>query len=45
MPRCRDGGEFRSYVGPVYVRAAGSCVDWWGDINDVRFGRYGTNCG
>lgn len=40
-----DGGEFRSYVGPVYVKAAGSCVDWWGDINGVHFGRYGTNCG
>ncbi|MFF9765110.1 spore-associated protein A [Streptomyces sp. NPDC014636] len=40
-----DGGELRSYVGPVYVKAAGSCVDWWGDINGVYFGKYGTNCG
>ncbi|MEU3827541.1 spore-associated protein A [Streptomyces sp. NPDC029080] len=40
-----DGGDFRSYVGPVHVRAAGSCVDWWGSIDGVRFGRYATNCG
>ncbi|MGY6019833.1 spore-associated protein A [Streptomyces spinosirectus] len=40
-----DGGSFRSYVGPVYVKAAGSCVDWWGDMDGVYFGEYGTNCG
>ncbi|MEU1532056.1 spore-associated protein A [Streptomyces fagopyri] len=41
----QDGGDFRSYVGPVYVDATGSCVDWWGSMDGTRFGRYGTNCG
>ncbi|MFJ8142269.1 spore-associated protein A [Streptomyces sp. NPDC096013] len=41
----QDGGNFRSYVGPVYVKAAGSCVDWWGSMGGVYFGEYGTNCG
>ncbi|MFI6662240.1 spore-associated protein A [Streptomyces sp. NPDC050523] len=41
----QDGGNFRSYVGPVYVKAAGTCVDWWGSMDGVYFGEYGTNCG
>ncbi|MFE2134216.1 spore-associated protein A [Streptomyces sp. NPDC059466] len=41
----QDGGTFRSYVGPVYVSATGSCVDWWGAMDGTRFQEYGTNCG
>ncbi|MER5405932.1 spore-associated protein A [Streptomyces sp. NPDC002769] len=41
----QDGGVYRSYVGPVYVDAAGSCVDWWGAMDGTHFGKYGTNCG
>lgn len=41
----QDGGLLRSYVGPVYVDAAGSCVDWWGQMDGVNFGKHGTNCG
>lgn len=41
----QDGGAFRSYVGPVYVAAAGSCVDWWGAMDGTSFQKYGTNCG
>lgn len=41
----QDSGSFRSYVGPVHVAAAGSCVDWWGSIDGTHFGEYGTNCG
>ncbi|WAU79280.1 spore-associated protein A [Streptomyces sp. Qhu-G9] len=40
-----DSGDYRYYAGPVYVSAAGSCVDWYGSY----FSNYGsgsaTNCG
>lgn len=41
----RDSGNYTTYAGPVYVSAAGSCVDWGGTIGTASRTRYGTNCG
>jgi hypothetical protein len=41
----KDSGNFTTYAGPVYVSAAGSCVDWGGTIGTASKTRYGTNCG
>ncbi|MFE9005788.1 hypothetical protein ACFYOY_27250 [Streptomyces sp. NPDC007875] len=40
-----DSGDFRSYAGPIYVSTRGTCVDWWGWIDGVRFEKAETNCG
>ncbi|WP_461017056.1 spore-associated protein A [Streptomyces daliensis] len=40
-----DIGEYRSYAGPVYVDAAGKCVNWGGVIGGEGVSRVGTNCG
>ncbi|MBR8744674.1 spore-associated protein A [Nocardiopsis sp. MG754419] len=40
-----DSGDYTTYAGPVYVHAAGRCVDWGGTIGtDTRIIE-GTNCG
>ncbi|MFL1378430.1 spore-associated protein A [Nocardiopsis protaetiae] len=41
----QEGGQFLSYAGPVYLRAAGQCIDWYGFIDGRRIHRTGTNCG
>ncbi|MBR8741663.1 spore-associated protein A [Nocardiopsis sp. MG754419] len=41
----RDPGEWTTYAGPVYLEAAGRCVDWGGVIGDAWVVRNGTNCG
>jgi hypothetical protein len=41
----KDSGNFTTYAGPVYVSAAGSCVDWGGTIGTASKTRNGTNCG
>lgn len=41
----KDSGNFTTYAGPVYVSAAGSCVDWGRTIGTATKTRYGTNCG
>ena len=41
----KDSGNYTTYAGPVYVSAAGSCVDWGGTIGTASRTRYGTNCG
>ncbi|WP_174551865.1 spore-associated protein A [Herbidospora mongoliensis] len=41
----KDRGNFTTYAGPVYLSAAGSCVDWGGTIGTASVGRNGTNCG
>ncbi|MFA3875368.1 spore-associated protein A [Streptomyces sp. MMCC 100] len=43
----RDSGEYRYYAGPVYVSAAGHCVDWGGSYLDggAYFYANATNCG
>ncbi|MFR9731817.1 spore-associated protein A [Saccharopolyspora sp. MS10] len=40
-----DGGQFTSYAGPIYLAAAGRCVDWMGRISGTEGGKRGTNCG
>lgn len=42
-----DTGYYRYYAGPVYVSAAGSCVDWYGSTLDggAYFSASATNCG
>nr|WP_239647018.1 spore-associated protein A [Nocardiopsis salina] len=41
----RDPGQWTTYAGPVYLEAAGECVDWGGVIGDDWVVRNGTNCG
>ncbi|MEU5722715.1 MULTISPECIES: spore-associated protein A [unclassified Micromonospora] len=41
----KDSGNYTTYAGPVYVSAAGSCVDWGGTIGTASKTRTGTNCG
>jgi len=41
----KDSGNYTTYAGPVYVSAAGSCVDWGGTIGTASLTRTGTNCG
>ncbi|MFJ9555587.1 spore-associated protein A [Nocardiopsis sp. NPDC101807] len=40
-----DPGNFTQYAGPVYLDAAGQCVDWGGVIGGEWVVRTGTNCG
>ncbi|WP_232835300.1 spore-associated protein A [Actinocorallia populi] len=40
-----QGGQFRSYAGPVYLYAPGKCVDWMGRISGTEGGKRKTNCG
>jgi hypothetical protein len=40
-----DGGQYRSYAGPIYLSAAGKCVDWMGRISGTEGGKRKTNCG
>ncbi|MEE2039520.1 spore-associated protein A [Nocardiopsis sp. CT-R113] len=40
-----DPGNFTQYAGPVYLDAAGRCVDWGGVIGGEWVVRTGTNCG
>ncbi|TDC85446.1 spore-associated protein A [Micromonospora sp. KC606] len=41
----KDSGNYTTYAGPVYVSAAGSCVDWGGTIGTASRTRTATNCG
>ncbi|MCF3961734.1 spore-associated protein A [Streptomyces fuscigenes] len=40
-----DNGQYTTYAGPVYLSAAGKCVDWIGVIGSDSGGKNGTNCG
>jgi len=40
-----EGDYFTSYAGPIYLNAAGRCVDWMGRISGTEGGKRGTNCG
>ncbi|MGA3525651.1 hypothetical protein [Melissospora conviva] len=40
-----DGGNYTSYAGPIYLSAAGKCVDWMGRITGTQGGKRKTNCG
>ncbi|MCY9786239.1 spore-associated protein A [Nocardiopsis sp. EMB25] len=39
-----DPGQWQTYAGPVYLSAAGQCVDWGGSIQDNWVVRNGTFC-
>lgn len=39
-----DNGNYTTYAGPVYLHAAGRCVNWYGAINGASNGKIGTNC-
>jgi hypothetical protein len=41
----KESDDFTTYAGPVYVSAAGSCVDWGGTIGTATQTRSRTNCG
>ncbi|WP_433697465.1 spore-associated protein A [Nocardiopsis sp. CA-288880] len=41
----QDAGYYTTYAGPVYLHAAGSCVDWFGYIDGANGSKNGTNCG
>ncbi|MFJ2029401.1 spore-associated protein A [Streptosporangium sp. NPDC087985] len=40
-----QGDYYTSYAGPIYLSAAGKCVDWMGRISGTEGGKRGTNCG
>jgi hypothetical protein len=40
-----DDGYYRSYAGPVYVKAKGLCVKWGGSIQGSGYLNPGSNCG
>lgn len=40
-----DPGHYTTYAGPVYLNAAGKCVDWAGTISGQNGGDDDTNCG
>ncbi|WP_443078897.1 spore-associated protein A [Streptomyces sp. NBC_01497] len=40
-----DNGEYTTYAGPVYINAAGKCVDWIGVIGSDSGEKDNTNCG
>ncbi|MFL1378431.1 spore-associated protein A [Nocardiopsis protaetiae] len=40
-----DPGNFTTYAGPVYLSAAGRCVDWGGTIGTATKSLTRTNCG
>ncbi|MBR8744675.1 spore-associated protein A [Nocardiopsis sp. MG754419] len=41
----QDAGMYTTYAGPVYLYAAGTCVDWFGYIDGDNEHANGTNCG
>ncbi|PBC76997.1 hypothetical protein BX265_1720 [Streptomyces sp. TLI_235] len=40
-----DYGDFTTYAGPVYVSAAGRCIDWGGEIETAFEYRQNVHCG
>jgi hypothetical protein len=40
-----DEGDFTQYAGPVYVKGAGSCIEWGGVIDGEEYFNSGSNCG
>lgn len=40
-----DSGEYTTYAGPVYLHAAGQCIDWWGWTEDVVQEMDHSHCG
>ncbi|MFJ4674618.1 MULTISPECIES: spore-associated protein A [unclassified Kitasatospora] len=40
-----DYGDYTTYAGPVYVSAAGRCIDWGGEIETAYEYRLDVHCG
>lgn len=40
-----DYGNYTSYAGPVYLNAAGKCIDWYGQIDHAIEEQYHSHCG
>ena len=40
-----DQGNYTTYAGPVYLAAAGKCVDWYGIIGSTTNVEYNSHCG
>ncbi|HJE60698.1 MAG TPA: spore-associated protein A [Nocardiopsis listeri] len=40
-----DPGHYTTYAGPVYLQAAGKCVDWSGTISNENGGAVDSFCG
>ncbi|HEY5835967.1 spore-associated protein A [Streptomyces sp.] len=40
-----DAGNYTTYAGPVYLYAAGKCIDWGGQIGSVYNQEFGSHCG
>lgn len=40
-----DSGDYTTYAGPVYVAAAGKCIDWGGTIGTDTRTFEGQHCG
>lgn len=40
-----DPGQWTTYAGPVYLSAAGQCIDWGGQIGTVISQRFNVHCG
>jgi hypothetical protein len=40
-----DADFYTSYAGPVYLSAAGTCIDWAGQINNVYTEEMESHCG
>ncbi|MGW9552993.1 spore-associated protein A [Nocardiopsis sp. NPDC055551] len=41
----QDAGMYTTYAGPVYLHAAGTCVDWYGFIGGDNNHENESNCG
>ncbi|MEV1022424.1 spore-associated protein A [Streptomyces sp. NPDC050264] len=42
----RDRGNYKSYAGPVYVYAAGKCIDWGGSADSATVNlKWNDHCG
>ena len=40
-----NSGDFSTYAGPVYIKAADHCVGWWGWIGLYYNAEYNSHCG
>ena len=41
----KDSGDYGTYAGPVYIKATGHCIDWWGWIGSYYNAKYNSHCG
>ncbi|WP_214413504.1 spore-associated protein A [Sphaerisporangium fuscum] len=41
----KNEGNFTHFAGPIYLQAAGSCIDWAGADGTAYNAKYRTHCG